>query len=126
MSVTSARGSALEPGEQRGGDPLRRDARVGQVVAPHAAALGAVDAGEEGRDDLRSSARIASAQARTSASGWARMRRSSSSYAWPLPKMPTFDVVAAGSRPRSASSAWARAVALRTAADALGVGGNAS
>ena len=36
------------------------------------------------------------------------MRSSSASYAWPVPNRPTLDVVAAGSSPRSVSSAFAR------------------
>ena len=63
---------------------------------------------------LRSSISIASAHARTSSSGLARIRSRSDSNAWPVPKMPTFDCVAAGSIPRSVSSAFARMAARCT------------
>ena len=69
---------------------------------------------------LRSSASISSAHARTSASGCARIRSSSASNAWPVPKMPTFDCVAAGSMPRSVSSALARIAARCTPSESAG------
>ena len=68
---------------------------------------------------LRSSTSISSAQARTSSSGCARMRSSSDSNAWPLPNIPTFDCVAAGSRPRSVSSALARMAARCTPSESF-------
>ena len=72
---------------------------------------------------LRSSTSIWSAQLRTSSSGLARIRRSSASNAWPVPKMPTLDCVAAGSMPRSVSSAFARIAARCTASESDGLFG---
>ena len=65
----------------------------------------------------RSSVSICRAQSRTSSSGCANSRSSSASNAWPVPNRPTFDVVAAGSSPRSVSSALARMTERYTASE---------
>ena len=98
---------------------LLADAR--EVVAPAAAAVGLIDAREKRRNDLAQLCRASDRRtSRTSASGWARIRSSSASNAWPVPKMPTFDCVAAGSMPRSVSSAFARMAARCTPSESAG------
>ena len=64
---------------------------------------------------FRSSRSIAAAQSRASGRGCACIRTSIASYAWPEAKMPTLAVVAAGSSPRSRSSARARIARSRAA-----------
>ena len=51
------------------------------------------------------------------------MRSSSASYACPVPNSPTFEVVAAGSSPRSVSSALARITERYTASESSGAFG---
>ena len=72
---------------------------------------------------LRSSTSIRSAQSRASASGLARRRSSSASNAWPVPKIPRFDCVAAGSMPRRVSSALARIAERCTASESVALRG---
>ena len=110
------RGRGRRPPEQA----LRRGAgclapRVRQVAAPPHPAVLPVDPGEKGGNHLpQLGQHPVRARARASASGWARIRSSRASNACPDAKMPTFDRVAAGSSPRSVSSALARMTARYT------------
>ncbi len=63
---------------------------------------------------LRSSVSMRSAYVLASARGCARMRSSIISKAWPVAKMPTLEVVAAGNSPRRSSHALARIVDRQT------------